>query len=291
MKHLPKIKIKLDQKHEATLFLYFLNNPSYPQNKVKIFQTFPTLKSLLKKSSNQKKVIQKFINIFYRNHQKEIDKILQKSEIILKEKSPSALKALSDIMDYKWPKQIIFYAIPTILPFSPFKNNTFYFSILGQILNKNQKDVLYIALHEISHFIFYHHLKKIELYHKIALNEDAKNYLKEALTAVVLNQKLLRHILKIKNYRGNPELHNLRVRESNEKVYNLGDYLSEKYQKNKTTEKHSFFVYLLEMVKTVKLIENEFSKKRTIWNKYGNQLSKNKSALLRYQKPIKIIKE
>lgn len=285
MKYLPKIKIKLDQKNETDLFMTFLNHPYYPQNKVKIFRAFPTLESLLVKSTNEKRVIQKFINVFYTDHQKEINKIIQKSEIIIKMRGKLALKALGDTMDYQWAEQVTYYAIPTILPFSPFKDNKFYYSIFSQIFDENKKDVLFIAIHEISHFIFYHQLKKIELSHKIILNEDAKNYLKEALAPVVLNQKLLKNILKIKNYRGNPEIHDLRVQESNGTVSTFFDYL---YEKNKKNKKHSFSVYLLETVKIIKLIENELSKKRIIWNKYGNQLVKNKSALLRYQKPIKI---
>ena len=124
---------------------------------------FPELKSLLEKSKNDKTTIRNFVVNFYKKHEADIESILLKSQLFLKKNGKMALQKLAETMEYQWPKPITCIAIPTILPFSPFGNNVFYFSILKQIDNKKpNKDILYIAIHEISHFIFFDLLKKMK---------------------------------------------------------------------------------------------------------------------------------
>lgn len=192
-------------------------------------------------------------------------------------------------MDYQWTESLTYYAFPTILPFSPFSKNKFYFSILGQIYNKNSKNILFIAAHEISHLIFYDFLEKMNIAErKKGPNEDVKNYFKETLTAVLLNQKPLSDILKLKNYSGNPEIHGLKIQKSNGKIDSFFDFLQNYYQTNKIKKEKHFSVFLKEIIGLLELVAKEFSKKRSIWNRYGNQLSKNHKAFADYQKPIKI---
>lgn len=291
MKNLPKIKIKKDIENEVNLFLKFLHHPYYPQHRNLIFQIFPNLELLIKKSKNERKIIKEFVIDFYNNHQNKINEIIKKSDVAIKRKWLLVIKELAKLMDYQWPKSIIYYAIPTILPFSPFGTNKFYFSILGQIFNKNEKNILFIAAHETSHFIFYDLLKKIEREIKISLPDDAKNYLKEALTAVLLNQKPLNKILKLDNYLGNPEIRDIKIKKPNGTIMSFVDFLTEYYQNNKIKKKKGFQIVLKEIIEIINSISNEFSKKRAIWNRYGNQLYKNSVALYRYQSPIKIKKK
>ena len=96
--------------------------------------------------------------------------------------------ALLEIMDYQYDNPVVYKAAPTILPFSPFGNNVFYFSILGEIKGKTNKNILSIGIHEISHFIFFEMLKKIENKKKLILPNDIKNYLKEALAVESLKK-------------------------------------------------------------------------------------------------------
>lgn len=290
MKNLPKIKIKKDIKNEVDLFIKFLHHPYYPQHKNLIFQIFPNLKLLIKKSKDERKTVKKFVANFYNNHQNKINKIIKKSDTLVKKRWSLVIKELANLMDYQWSKSVIYYAIPTILPFSPFGTNKFYFSILGQIYNKNKKDILFIAAHEASHFIFYDLLKKIEREIKISLPEDSKNYLKEALTAVLLNQKPLNKILKLNNYLGNPEIRDLKIQKPDNMIMNFVNFLTEYYQNYKIKKGEDFKIVLEEIIKIIYPISNEFSKKRAIWNRYGSQLYKKHSALHLYQNPIKIKK-
>ena len=207
----------------------------------------------------------------------------------MKKKSKKALTELAKLMDYQWPKnQPNYIAMPTILPFSPFGNNIFYFSILGQIYNKNNKNVLFIASHEISHFIFYNILKKIEQKTKKFVPDDLKNYLKEILAVVLLNRKPLCDILNLQNYKGNPEIRDLQIKKPDGIIVLLTKFINEYYEVIKVKNGKSFEFFLQEILNILLPINKEFSKKRTIWNRYGNQLSKNPKALYLYQKPIKI---
>lgn len=190
-------------------------------------------------------------------------------------------------MDYKWTRSITYKAIPTILPFSSFGNNIFYFSILGEIKGKNDKNILFIAAHEISHFIFYDILKKKNIIIK-SLPTDFKNYFKEALTAVLLNRKPLCNILNLRDYKGNREIHDLKIKKRDGTIIYFTEFINEYYQAIKIKKKKSFNIFLQEILNILLPFNKEFSKKRAIWNKFGNQLFKNKKAYKIYQYPIKI---
>jgi hypothetical protein len=156
IKNLAEIKIKKTSINKETgLFMDFLQNPNYPQHRNMILMAFPKIGLSLQKSKNDEEITKKFIIDFYKKHQNKIDKIINKNERIIKKNSKAALNALSRLMDYNWDKKKSYFAIPTILPFSPLKKDEFYFSILGEIYGKTEKNILSISIHEISHFIFY----------------------------------------------------------------------------------------------------------------------------------------
>jgi len=290
---IPSIKIKYDLDKETELFLSFLHHSFFPQHRSKIFRAFPELEILLQttKNKNQEKlIIKKFIKEFRKKNAKKIKRIIIQSENLLKKKSKKALTELAKLMDYRWPKNHSGYiAMPTILPFSPLGNNIFYFSILGQIKGKDKKNALFIAIHEISHFIFYNILKEIERKIKKSTPDDLKNYLKEALTVVLLNQKPLSNILKLRDYKGNPEIQDLQVKK-NGKIISFTEFINEYYQIIKVKNKKNFKVFLRKILDILLPISKEFSEKRIVWNRHGNQLYKKLSTLRLYQKPIKIKK-
>jgi len=231
MKNIPKIILEenIDLNREADLFLKFLHHPYYIQNRSLIFQVFPELKKSLEKQEKEKQIIKSFISKFYSDNKSKIQKSIQKNKNLLKEKSESSLMALLEIMDYQYDKPIIYKAVPTILPFSPFGNDIFYFSILGEIKGKTGKNILTIGIHEISHFIFYDLIKVIENRGDLILPDDLKNYLKEALAVVILNQKSLCNILELKNYKGNPEIQSLRIEKSDGNIKTFTDFLNKHY--------------------------------------------------------------
>ncbi len=288
MKNLPKIVIKEDKEREIKLFMKFLNHPDFPQHRNLILKAFPDLKILLDKSKNEKITVNNFIKNFYKKHKNDIKAILLESHLILKKKGQMALQRLAKMMEYQWPKPITYIAMPTILPFSPFGNNIFYFSILRQICNKEDKrSILPIAIHEISHFIFFDLLKKIEKKNKFQLPKDAMNYLKESLTAALLNQKTLRSLFELEDYTGNPEIRNLYIKTvGKEKI--IRDFIQELYIKKIKKERKSFESFLDELIKAFIPIAPTLFKKRLIWNRYGKTLLEKPKILTQYRNPIQI---
>jgi len=304
MNDLPKIRIEKDLEQEVNIFSIFLNNPVYPQNRNFIFKVFPELELQLKTSKDEKTVIQKFVVAFRRKNKKIIEQIIKENEILIDKKWSEAIKALASLMDYSWFQPIVYKAIPTILPFSPLGDNMFYFSILGQIksiLNhslpietkkQNTKDILYTAIHEISHFIFYDILRKIEEESKSPpIENNLRNYLKEALAVVLLNHEPLCAILNQHNYTGNPELCDLQIKKQNGEILKFTDFLQEAYQNSRINKKETFQIFLQGILGILLPLSKEFSIKREIWNRFGKELSKNPEILKTYQYPIQLKKE
>lgn len=301
MDNLPKIKIEKNLKMEVGIFSAFLNNTNYPQNRNFILHAFPDFELQLKTSENEKDTIRKFIVDFRKKNEKIIEQIIKESEILINKKGDQAMRALANLMDYNWPRTTVYKAIPTILPFSPLGDNVFYFSIFGQIKdatsnvpslqtkNQNTKDILYTAIHEISHFIFYDILKKIEQETKSPpIDDNLRNYLKESLAVVILNNKPLCTILNLHEYLGNPEIRDLQIVKQNGEILKFTDFLQETYQNSRTKDKETFQNFLQGILDILLPAREEFLNKRKIWNRFGRELSKNPEALKAYQQPIQL---
>ena len=286
MNKLPRILIRVNKKGETKLFLKFLNHPEFPQHKQLILRAFPDLREMLKDSVNETRTIQKFIDQFYLKHQRATA-LAFKESLKEMESGTRAIKTLGNVMNFSWRKNIIYIATPTILPFSPFGKNIFYFSILDRVFGTSKRNILVVAIHEISHFVFFDLLKKIEKKEKFSLSTDAKYYGKEILTTALFNEEPLRNILKINNYLGNPDVRDIYIIDQNKLTENLINYTREKYLKSKK-DGEDFKKFLTEFTKMLYGISKELSQKRFIWNCYGNKLFKNKKALTSYKKPIKL---
>ena len=290
----PKIIVKnFNIENEVKLFVRFLNHPYYPQHRNLILNAFKELRNLLTDDKkNDKKILTKFINEFYEENKKNIKPIFKKSNTIIDTKGRLALNTLAKIMNYKWEdKSIKYFAVPTILPFSPFENNVFYFSILGEIKGMKNKNILMIAMHEISHFIFYDQLKKIEQQKGQQLPVDAKNYIKESLTAFLLNQKAINKILKFTElYKGNPEIWGIKIQKGNEKPVELFNFIEDLYKLICVKNKKSFQIFLNVLIDKAFIISKEFSKKKKIWNRYGKKIYDTPRFSNLYSKAIKIKK-
>ena len=289
MKYIPKIVLVENTiLEESNLFLRFLHHPYYIQNRALILTAFPQLKQLLKTSGTELSAVRLFINKFYQENRITIDKIIKRNTKILNQYGSSALSTLLNITEYQYNKPIIFKAIPTILPFSPFKNNIFYFSILNEIKHRANTNAVIIGMHEISHFIVLDLLKQLEDKTNSMLHEDAKNYLKEALAVIILNQQPLRNILKLKNYKGNPELQFLTIQKTDGNIISFIDFLQESYD-NLITKQHKTFRFFLEYLLNIALsITPSLIEKRKLWNQYGKCIFANSTLSQLYGKPIKI---
>ncbi|HPW67697.1 MAG TPA: hypothetical protein PLS84_11545 [Salinivirgaceae bacterium] len=284
---IPKILVQIDQEQEVNLFLKFLNHPEFPNHRTNILQVFPALNELIADLENEDTAVRHFLDKFYIDYKSEVELAIQDSKEELAQSS-RVLDALGQAMDYSWPNNVNYVAVPTILPFSPFQHDTFFFSITGQVMSKSKTSALAVAIHEISHFIFFEYLKKINDVNNISLPRDAKYYLKESLTAALFNEDPLRKELKIEIYLGNPEVRDIFIKAGPNHAEVLVDYIRRKYIENRQNNKN-FEQFLTDLVVKFNDVSEEFSKKRKIWNLWGKELQKNKEEFLKYKKPIEIM--
>jgi hypothetical protein len=284
---IPKILVQIDQEQEVNLFLKFLNHPEFPNHRTNILQVFPALNELIADLENEDTAVRHFLDKFYIDYKSEVELAIQDSKEELAQSS-RVLDALGQAMDYSWPNNVNYVAVPTILPFSPFQHDTFFFSITGQVMSKSKTSALAVAIHEISHFIFFEYLKKINDVNNISLPRDAKYYLKESLTAALFNEEPLRTELKIETYLGNPEVRDIFIKSQSNHAEVLVDYIRRKYIKNRQNNKN-FEQFLTDLVVKFNDVSEEFLNKRKIWYRWGKELQKNEAELLEYRKPIEIL--
>lgn len=284
---LPKIELKNSPETEARLFLKFLHHSFHKQQKNIILNSFPELKNKLDDIQNKREedVINRFISDFYNKNSEKIISIINNDKDVLSQKGECVIRALSKLMDAKWPNRTVIYAIPTILPFSPFQGNVFYYSILARIkeIETGFRTVLYVASHEISHFIFYDTLKEIKFCP--ILSKTGEHYLKEAIVPAVLNENPLKNILKIEDYYGNPELWNLFINIDGQ-TSKFTDFVINYYHSHKIEKMESFKKILSKLIEILAPIDDELISKKELWDQYGSKMEKNPEALLLYKKPM-----
>lgn len=281
---LAKIIVKEKNSEEIKLFQRFLNHPDFPQHKKIIIHAFPFLGVCIKKSKNEREGIVLFRDEFYKKHNKKIRFIIKNTKKEIEKKQKKALVALGDVMEYQWKKQKKYIAFPTILPFSPFGKDKFFFSILNPLFGKPDfYHPLSTAIHEISHFIFFEKVRIIEKKKRIKLSKELEHYLKETLTAALLNEEPLKHTLGLGEYRGNPEIRDIFIKiEKKEELF-----LS--FVRREYGNKTNFDAFLTELVLQCHRSEKEFVKKKALWDKYGKGIFERKKEFFLYKKPIRIM--
>lgn len=287
----PSIKIKHNLNEEVRLFLNFLHDSFFQKRKM-IFKSFPDLEILLKNNSEQEEsIIKKFIKDFNNKNKKKIKEICERSKNILETKSFDALSELVNLTDYKWQDDHSNYtAFPTILPFSPFKENIFYFSILTEILdNSEKKDVLFISVHEISHMILFDILEK-EYKKPLSKIMPAHSlyFLKEILAPTLMNQKMLKKTLNINNYLGNQLLYYLFIETFKGEKKQITVFFQNIYENGRYEKKLNFIQIIKTMIRIINSIEEILKEKYEIWNKYGNEIIYQDSIFKKYKEPIKL---
>ncbi len=276
----PTIKITQDLQQEVEVFMKFLNHPDFPQNRTNIFNVHNNLETQIL-TDGEKRAVTEYIETFYEKNQSKIKEILDQCEKSLKD-ADKALHQLGKIMEYKWPEGENYKAYPTILPFSPFSNKEFNFSILNTLGKDEPVDVMYIAVHEISHFVFLDQLYKIENNHNIKFHKDLIYYYKEALTTVILNEPNLKTFFGEKEIKGNPDIRDINVKINGEAI-TLINYLKQEFEKE-----NNYSDFLEKTLLRLHAQENEFSKKREIWNQNGHMIFNDNDLLSKYREAILI---
>lgn len=287
---MPRVRVQpWNLSQEAKLFVKFINHADFPTHRRMIFSSFPELHKLFSATGRkgEQRIVKAFLRRFHKTHAVAITTIYRRERLLIEKRTPQALRALSRAMEYSWRKKVTYVAIPTLLPFSPFGTNRFYFSILGILNNKKGGlNRLQVAIHEISHFIFFNILWHIEQEKKITLPRDALHLFKESLTAALFNEAPLRQALKIQEYHGNPEVQALYVKiENRKKPVLLTDYIRRLYRLSKRKKK-PLYETLSRLVVSAYHSRVAFARKRALWNRYGRKILLEPRLKVRYKVPI-----
>lgn len=279
-----KIIVKDDEDAEVNIFFNFLNNKEYPQHRNIIFSCFPELKEELDlQKGDEKSIIKKFIKIVRRDNKDNIKKSILFIKDEVKEKGEKTLEILANLMDYKWKNENIdYFLIPTILPFSPFGDNIFYYSIYKSLKGDTEfPKVLAVSAHEISHMILFDIIEK----KNIKLSQELIYFIKELIAPILVYQDDFKDIFK-KDIVGNYNVLEVYF-EKDEKVIRAFDYFLEMFIKNRS-EKKDFVIFLDDMISICKKIEPRIKEKRAFDNKYGTQIMKDQELLKKFREPIKL---
>ena len=185
-------------------------------------------------------------------------------------------------MDYIWENPFTYTAHLSLLPFSPFKKDHFLYSVLDQLRDggSKNKSVLVVAVHEISHLVFFQYLEKFE----VQLSEGTKHLLKEVLTAAILQDAKLSALLNYKHVDVNPEIRELYVKKGG-RVLKATDYLFGLFIENVDLNKN-FFGQIKELFEEFKKSDKVFDEKMDFWHKHGKSIFKDEGLSKQYQKPI-----
>ncbi len=215
---LPHVNFHIDVEKDIERFEFFLSNSSYRAKRPIVLNYYPKLAEQIRAGKHEREAVHEHVHEMYRRYEQQLLNILTE---VQEEYAASemAFAALSKIMEFPELGERTYSAIPTFLPFSPLGEDVFFFSIASSIASHRRlpfREVT-IGVHEISHFIFNEQYNRWKKKGHTKLNQPAHHYLKEALTAAIMDQQAFRNFFDYPNlyhsisYPGNPELRNLMI--------------------------------------------------------------------------------
>ncbi len=287
-----KIIVKKDIEKDIALIKreLFDGGENYRQ---RILSYYKTLAEEIKNKSREEaeEIADNFFRRQYHKMAEDIDEIVKESQEILEDRSEACLNKLVELMDYKIKRDEEFVVIPTLLPYSPFHRPTVYFSLITRLYLGRGNMILDIAIHEISHFLFFDILNEIGAdIIKIEPKEFGFWYLfKEALTGMLLSEKELEDLLERKGYKGNPEVENLSVqKEGSADKITLREYLRERLNDHKQNGS-CFNSFIKEIISELRPQVEAFEAKNNFWVKNEEEIKKwNQDLIREYEEPILI---
>lgn len=281
MPNLPQVKIEISPDLDTKEFINFLWHPFYKQNRQMIIKVYPEIESMINLDS-AKEDIKTFVLGLHQEKKEELEKIKNEQEKIIAERGQNAFQRLGEIMDYVWDVPFTYTAYLSLLPFSPFQKDHFLYSALSQLKNgaSKNKSVLVVAVHEMSHLVFFQHLNELGA----QLSEGTKHLFKEALTAAILQDAKLSTFLNYKHTEVNPEIRELYIKKGGQ-VLRAADYLFGLLIENADLNKN-FLDQMKDLLEDFKNSDKDFDKKMNFWNKHGYSIFKDVELLGRYREPI-----
>ncbi|MCL5784089.1 MAG: hypothetical protein M1142_01900 [Patescibacteria group bacterium] len=295
----PQIILEENPQEELELFQDGLHNQKYAWQRREIFRAFPDLEWLITANpANEKEILKYYLQKYHQKCQDELSPFIKNTKEELAEQSKEALSQLGQLMDYRWTEESPGYkVVPVLLPYGPFGDNVYFYSVLPAAYGDQQTDALFIAIHEISHMLLFEILKKQhpdmftytsngQMHYPLAID-----YLKEILAPVLINQpplqKLLNPSSRPNNYLGNTELEQIYVTDENSQgKRQISQYFQQLYEKLRNQEHRTFPETLEEMIHLILPLEDEFAKRRQLWNEHGTGIIQDEKLLAEYAQPI-----
>jgi len=260
---LPRLEVKEDKEQDKKLFVSFMQDGGV--NYRKIINSYLKLKS--------EEIVPDFIDQLYSQYKSQIDKIIEKEAGVLKGANNTIFSGLEKVMGCGWDSSLVFYAIPTFLPFCPFGKNCFYFSIYNEVIEgkENRRRVDRIAIHELSHMCWYQKLEKAYKELGFELNHATNYYLKEAFAAIIGECEEFSKI----NGGHSPANNNVSLLRvvSNGKEMEFVDFFRKLFNEGRK-KGLDFDAILKEVLRIGQGIQNELDEKWSLWNKYGDSPDK-----------------
>lgn len=183
---LPNLKFELSREEDKKILFNFSYRNNIGRGGHNLFQllikNFPRLKKIskLKKEKRWRKV-NKFVNEYYDEHEKEIKEKGKKLEKAWRKEEKWFLKETEKMFNHEWPKAnyIAYLTIFSVFPRN-IKTKTF------SVGYKNIKFSLSVICHELLHFLFYDYFYKN---FKKKLNEENLWHFSEIVNVILFNKK------------------------------------------------------------------------------------------------------
>jgi hypothetical protein len=288
----PPVIVKLDVDTDTREFIKFLYRQS-PEKQKLIIRTYPDLVIAVQQGEEVGgELVTNFVREQYRIQHGGIEILVKDMDKQVQTDGARVLEALGKVMGYSWRSDDPGYMIiPTLLPFSPFQQPIFFFSLV-RFLRTNAKSVASdygltaVLAHEVSHFIFFDLLNQMAEETRKMCDKTIKHFAKEILAPVVMNDSRLDDILHLTNYGGNPFLRHITVRQGAEEQNIVGFFRSE--YKHRLANGVPFVDFVSYLIDTLFSIREQIQKRHVLWSEYGDNLLSDEKLGVQYCEPIEI---
>lgn len=277
-----------DQEKEINVF-YFNIKRGYRKFLDSIYIHFPELTNLDKNPDNlsEDEIRSKIKGVILDFRQKHAENIT-KAENIIKTELPEINAGIEELENFMGETEHFKYSVmPSVYPVCPFdkKLNLFYYTITNAAKGKTDTSIpshlSSIALHEISHFIFFRQIDQIPN----KLSDRGIHHLKEVLTPVLLNHPdILKH-RQDKYICGNEESIKYQVSLGGQ-IMSIFDYVNTEFLKNPTPEGYTTFLHWL--INLFEKIEPEVLKRDKLHMNNGRLVFTDPALNAEFMEPIQI---
>lgn len=260
------ITVQKNLEMDIDLFKGFFFKGERVQHKAMILRGFSDLKGI-----KRQKDMDRYVRHIYSKYKQRIDAVIGDLEKKVDSLDPKIWERVEALLNEKFNKQYFLY--PTMLPFSPYGQNYFNFSIFPYVFSKHQVSkwkILGTSSHELIHLLFYKKMQRLykadswdKLPDKMGLSSWAFDGLKEIYAPVIQNHCSMKKYFPNRII-GNNEYSAIKVAYKGH-VMSVEDYFIERY--GELEKRFSGRDRIdMEMVKFTRGIDKEFSKRLKIYN-------------------------